>query len=52
LVLSDMVKFAKYSATASEAHESLDLARRFVNDTKVEENLTPNAELRTQNAER
>jgi hypothetical protein len=35
LVLSDMVKFAKYGPTAGEAKESFDLAKRFVDETLV-----------------
>ena len=35
LILSDMVKFAKYGPNALEAAESLRLAKRFVDDTKI-----------------
>jgi hypothetical protein len=43
LNLSDMVKFAKYGASSAEARESLELARRFVDETKVEETPKPAA---------
>ncbi len=41
LNFSDMVKFAKYGPSAWEARESFDLARRFVDETKIEEEPAP-----------
>ena len=37
LILSDMVKFAKYGPNVSEARETFELAQKFVDETKVEE---------------
>ena len=36
LRLSDMVKFAKYGPSADEAGQSFELAKRFVDETKIE----------------
>lgn len=41
LAISDLVKFAKYKPLISEDERSLDLAYRFVENTKVEENVQP-----------